>query len=262
MLTYSEPIRKLKNKYIGQRCFLMGNGPSLNKTRLELLMEECVWGFNKIYRLFDRIAWRPKFYVTNDQRLTQNISKEINVLINQLHESTFFFPDYFFPKEVNNNNGNVYWYHEIPFNSQNCSKSILFSLDPSKYIVNTSTVTIAGLQLAAYLGFNPIYLIGCDTSYSIPTTVNFENENTALLISTLDDDTNHFSNNYSGIGDKWSVPNVPLMVTQYMEAKKALEATNVKVFNATVGGELEVFPRVDFESLFIKSPKSTVHSEI
>ena len=262
MLTYSEPIHKLRWKFTGQRCFLMGNGPSLNKTRLELLADEIVWGFNKIYLLFNRIAWRPQFYVTNDKRLTQNISKEIDVLIRQLPESIFFFPNHFLSNEVNSTYGNVYWYHEMPLNKQPSSNSILFSLDPSKFIVNTSTVTIVGLQLAVYLGFNPIYLIGCDTSYSIPATVKFENENPELLISTLDDDQNHFSPNYSGIGDKWSAPNVPLMVTQYMDAKKALGESNVKVYNATVGGELEVFPRVEFESLFIKSPKSTVHSEI
>jgi hypothetical protein len=61
--------------------------------------------------------------------------------------------------------------------------------------------------------------------------------------------------------DKWSAPNVPLMVTQYMNAKKTLEESNVKVYNATVGGELAVFPRVDFESLFIKTQKLVFHSE-
>jgi hypothetical protein len=263
MLTNSEQIQSLKGKYAGRRCFIMGNGPSLNRTRLELLKDEIVWSFNKIYLLFEKITWRPKFYVTNDQRLTRHISKEIDALISQLPDSIFFFPDHFLSNEVNNKNGNVYWYHEIPWNDQDSNSSTLFSRDPSKFIVNTATVTIAGLQLAAYLGFNPIHLIGCDTSYTVPASVKFEDGNPEMLTSTVDDDPNHFAPGYSGKGDKWSAPNVPLMITQYMDAQRALEETNIKVYNATVGGYLEVFPRVDFASLFGQSQElPIVHPEI
>jgi hypothetical protein len=248
----SERLQSLREKFSGHRCFIMGNGPSLNKIRLELLANETVWGFNKIYLLFNKIIWRPKFYVTNDQRLTQHISKEIDILISQLPDSIFFFPDHFLSNEVNNKNGNVYWYHEKSWDDQRSHNSTVFSRDPSKYIVNTATVTIAGLQLAAYMGFNPIYLVGCDTSYTVPASVKFEDGNPEMLTSTMDDDPNHFTPGYSGKGDKWSAPNVPLMITQYMDAQRALEETNVKVYNATAGGYLEIFPRVSFEDLFIK----------
>jgi hypothetical protein len=151
MLTDSEQIQSLKGKYARQRCFIMGNGPSLNRTRLELLKDEIVWGFNKIYLLFEKITWRPKFYVTNDQRLTRHISKEIDALISQLPDSVFFFPVHFLSKEVNNKNGNIYWYHEIPWDGQSGNNSTSFSRDPSKFIVNTATVTIAGLQRLRYI---------------------------------------------------------------------------------------------------------------
>jgi hypothetical protein len=250
MSTSAKRLQNLKEKYTGQRCFILGNGPSLNKTHLELLEKETVWGFNKIYLLFNRIAWKPRFYVTNDRRLTQNISQEINLLIHQLTDTVFFFPDHFSSKEIKDTRGNIHWYHEKPWAPQKNITSPLFSQDPSKYVLNTATVIIAGLQLAAYLGFNPIYLVGCDTTYKIPSTVMFENGNPEMLTSTVNDDPNHFTPNYSGKGDKWSAPNVPLMILQYKDARKALEEMNVQVYNATVGGQLEVFPRVAFESLF------------
>ena len=252
MTAQTQKLEMLKGKYEGRRCFIMGNGPSLNQTRLELLKNEFVWGFNKIYLLFDRISWRPAFYVTNDRRLTEHISEEINGLINQLPKATFFFPDHFVKKELNNSyqHEQIYWYHEIPWDSSQDRQTPLFSRDPSKYVVNTATVTIAGLQLATYLGFNPIYLVGCDTTYTIPPTVKLENGNPELLTSTANDDPNHFTASYSGEGDKWSAPNVPLMIAQYEDARQALEETNTRVYNATVGGQLEVFPRVDFASLF------------
>lgn len=249
MNTNSRRLQDFREKYSGRRCFIMGNGPSLNKTRLDLLANELVWGFNKIYLLFDKITWRPKFYVTNDLRLTEHISNEINSLITQLSDSFFFFPTHFSSREVRNTNKNVYWYKEMPWNELT-GRQTLFSRDPSHYIVNTATVTIAGLQLAAYLGFNPIYLIGCDTSYSIPASVKSENRNPQMLTSTENDDPNHFVSNYSGKGDRWTSPNVPLMMKQYEHAQRILNESNIKVYNATVGGDLNVFPRIDFESLF------------
>jgi len=62
------------------------------------------------------------------------------------------------------------------------------------------------LQLAVYLGFNPIYLIGCDTTYSIPSTVQKVDKVGDKLISTHDDDPNHFSSKYFGKGSKWHNP--------------------------------------------------------
>jgi len=241
-------ISDLKNTFSGERCFILGNGPSLNKTNLHFLEGEYVWGFNKIYLLFDRISWRPKFYVANDPRLTQHISEEVEMLVGQLPESVFFFPSHFHAKGVNLMEENIYWYKETPWVEN--GDEISFSLDPSRYVMNSATVTIAGLQLAAYMGFNPIYLVGCDTSYSVPGTVHLENGDPELLTSTEDDDPNHFSPKYSGKGDKWTNPNVGLMVRQYEHAHRALEQIRVEVYNATVGGELEVFRRVEFESLF------------
>ncbi len=243
-------LETLKLKYAGQRCFIMGNGPSLNQTRLELLKAEFVWGFNKVYLLFPKINWRPQFYVTNDRRLTEHIAQEINLLVPQVPDSLFFFPDFFLSTEILKSFSNVYWYREMTWYQETSSGPALFSLNPPSWVVNTATVTIAGLQLAAYMGFNPIYLVGCDTNYVVPATVQFENNNQTLLTSTADDDPNHFAANYSGRGDKWSAPDVPLMIRQYAAAKKILDECGVKVYNATIGGNLEVFPRVAFASLF------------
>jgi hypothetical protein len=40
------------------------------------------------------------------------------------------------------------------------------------------------------------------------------------------------------------------MIEHYQHAKVALSGSGVQVFNATIGGALEVFPRVDYDSLF------------
>jgi hypothetical protein len=122
-----------------------------------------------------------------------------------------------------------------------------FSSDAATCVYKTKTVAIAALQLAAYLGFNPIYLIGCDTNYTVPETVEREGE---VLKSTKDDDQNHFAPNYFGKEALWRNPRPEAMLENYALAAKAAEKLGVKVFNATVGGKLEAFPRVEFGSLF------------
>jgi hypothetical protein len=125
----------------------------------------------------------------------------------------------------------------------------MFSTNPSDFVYVVNTVTVAMLQLAVYLGFNPIYLIGCDTSYSVTNMVQYENGDSDLLIST-DADPNHFDSSYFGKGKKWHEPHVERMIFHYEQAKRVCYEKGVKIFNATIGGNLEVFPRVNYSELF------------
>ena len=240
-----------KNKYFNQRCFIMGNGPSLNKMDLSLFHDEYVWGSNRCYLLYPRINWRPSFYSAVDTRVVPDNRTEINKLIRTGKQTNYFFPSHFRESGIVRSKRNVYWFNEIPQSMENLPHSF-FSLNIEKFLYSVSTVTVAALQLAVYMGFNPIYLIGCDTNYTIKNSVQLENENTDLLVSTNDDD-NHFDKSYFGKGKKWHAPKVENMIFNYEQAKMVCDDIGVKVINATVGGKLEVFPRVNYLDLFEKS---------
>ena len=244
----SSRMRLLKDTYKDNRCIIMGNGPSLNKMDLSLFTNDYIWASNRAYLLFDRVNWRPKFYVGVDTRVIPDNAKEINLLPNFMPELLFFFPAEFRYDQILNSGNNVYWYNEIPLNEKNLPFS-MFSFDPSEFVYSVRSVTIAMLQLAVYLGFNPIYLIGCDTNYTIPNSVQFDNGNNEFLISS-ENDPNHFDPSYFGQGKKWNDPHVDRMIFHYEQAKKACDEKNIKIFNATVGGNLEVFPRIDYLDLF------------
>lgn len=237
-------MRSFHNKYQGRRCFLMGNGPSLNKMDLSLFKNEIVWGSNKCYLLFDRIEWRPKFYVGVDTRVIPDIRKEIQALEKELPQTQFFFPAFFRVNGDLTSSKNVYWFNQLPQSPQDAPFGF-FSKDASSHVVSSSTVTVAMMQLAVYLGFSPIYLIGCDTAYSVPKTVQ-AGDKEYELISTQNDDPNHFANNYFGAGSKWHDPKPERMIEHYRYSRDACDRLGVQVFNATVGGNLEVFPRVNY----------------
>jgi hypothetical protein len=234
-------LQSLHNKYKGNRIFVMGNGPSLNQTPLEKLANEYTFGVNRIYLLFDRISWRPSFYTALDWRVTPDTAHDILTL----RDMTFFFPQRFWG--MLRTGEDVYWYY-----SQSCS----FSHDASKGVCGTGSITGTAIQLAYYMGFDPIYLIGVDTTYKVHQTVKQEGKDTfgtgvkLYLESTKDDDPNHFDPRYFGQGSKWHDPNVAAMIQGFQHCKEATESQGRKIYNATVGGQLEVFERVDIHSLF------------
>ena len=76
-------------KYKGQRCFIVGNGPSLNLEDLNKLKNEKTFAFNRIYYIFDKTEWRPSFYITEDIKIISNSLDEIN----KLNLKNIFVPD-------------------------------------------------------------------------------------------------------------------------------------------------------------------------
>lgn len=245
---YRSRLKSLRNKYAGHRCFIMGNGPSLNETPLELLSNEYVWGVNRCYLLFDRIKWRPHFYIAIDTRVVPDNTSEIMEYLSEFQETRSFFPIKFRLKNTLNSKPNIFWYRDLPV--EDSYPEGHFSTKVNSYVREARTVTIAAMQIAVYLGFNPIYLIGCDTSYTIPKSAKFEDEKKDFIISTSDDDPNHFSPQYFGSGKKYHQPYPDRMIFAYKQAKVVCDMLDVDVYNATYGGNLEVFPRISFPSLF------------
>ncbi len=234
-------LQSLHNKYQGQRIFIMGNGPSLNETPLEKLANEYTFGVNRIYLLFDRISWQPTFYTALDWRVTPDTAHEIVAL----RDMIFFFPQRFWG--LLRTGEDVYWYY---------SKTCAFSHDASTGVCGTGSVTGTAIQLAYYMGFDPIYLIGVDASYKVHETVQQEGQDAfgtgvkLYLQSTKDDDPNHFDPRYFGSGSRWHDPNVAAMIEGFQHCRHTIESQGRRIYNATVGGKLEVFERVDIHSLF------------
>lgn len=241
-------LEDLRGLYNGQRCVIMGNGPSLNLMDLKVFQNEYVWGSNKCFLLFNRISWRPSFYTAIDTRVVPDITGDIMDLVKNLPGTRFFFPVLFRMHGVLGSSPQIYWYYEKKLDETRLPDG-MFTHDASRYVYSARTVTVAALQLAVYLGFNPIYLIGCDTSYTIPSTVRREGSDQNKLVSTANDDASHFDPQYFGKNSKWHAPQVDRMIFHYQQTKSYCDSIGVKIYNATVGGKLEVFPRLDYHDI-------------
>jgi hypothetical protein len=106
-----------------------------------------------------------------------------------------------------------------------------------------STVTFVALQIAFHLGFQDVILVGVDHSFTS------QGEPNAAVVSD-GADLNHFSPAYFGKGFRWQLPDLAASERAYRLAHRAYESAGRRVMDATIGGKLEVFPKVDFRSLF------------
>ena len=115
-----------------------------------------------------------------------------------------------------------------------------FSLDATQRLYCGQSVTIINLQLAHWMGFQRVVLIGMDFSYRIPEDAD---RNGGRIISRSDD-PNHFHPDYFGAGKTWNDPRLDRVLVSYHLADEVYRATGREIINATEGGKLDLFPRL------------------
>lgn len=243
---YKKRLVELREKFKHHdRAFIIGNGPSLNCTDLELLKNEVTFGVNGIFLKSLETGWQPTFYVVEDHLVAEDRQDAINA---------YHGPIKLFPISLayclNEDEDTVFFDHRPRVSYPD---GYDFSTDASVCTYTGCTVTYTCMQLAYFLGFKTIYLIGVDASYSIPKDVKVDEEYQTQTLDMDSDDVNHFHPDYFGKGYRWHDPQVDKMKEAYREARRVCNETDVHMLNATLGGQLEVFPRVDYYSLFHKN---------
>lgn len=235
-------LQSYKGRFAGQRCFVVGNAPSLNKMDLSRLQGEYSFVFNGAFDIADMVGRDHCFHVVEDRLVFEDHVKRLNALSHPA----------FYPTDLAHlvtssepilcpfSRGWPEWRDDWPP-----------MLDPTRerpIFYWGGTVAVFGLQLAQWMGFSRIYIIGVDLDYKIPDSVKKKG---AVLTSTADD-PNHYRSSYFGAGLRWHVPHPERMLRAFARyAEHPLPGC--QVFNAGVGGKLDCFGRVDFDSLFEKA---------
>lgn len=231
-------LKKLIKKTGKKRIFVIGNGPSLKKTDLALLKDEITIGFNGI---FLHKSFVPTIHIVEDHLVAEDRANEIQ----QMQCPVKIYPSYLaycIPEQEN-----TIFLNHLPRKSFPVDTD--FSDRAEEITYTGGTVTYTGLQVAASLGFEEIILIGVDASYKVENVERSTDYGTGVLESKSDD-VNHFDPSYFGKGYRWHDPNVHTMLQAYRKVRNYAERTGKRVVNATIGGELEVFPRVNYWDLF------------
>lgn len=226
-------LQNFHNKHTGQRCFIVATGPSLQIKDLDTLHShrEISIGVNHIYKAYSHTLWRPNYYLCCDPVVLKDYSEELH----KLEADHKFFGLYYPPFWDIPHDDHTYPFSVAYYKYSNTLPP--FSDDFSRGVFEGWSITYPAIQFAVYAGFSEIYLIGCDHNYES---------------SQAGGVGNHFVKDYQP--KKLDTPQYQRDKVElaYRSARKYCDAHGIHIYNATRGGKLEVFERVDFDSLFTK----------
>ncbi len=226
-------LAAFKDRHRGQRAFIIGNGPSLRHTDVSKLKGEITFGLNRVYLAFPQWGFHTTYLVSVNDLVIQQCADDLRTLpmwkfftwrarkwIPLDERTIFLFTTYMGPT---------------------------FATDARGRLWEGATVTYVALQLAYHMGFDEVILIGVDHNFTTQGPPNQE-------VVSQGEDPNHFLPNYFGKGFRWQLPDLETSEKAYRMAREAFEAAGRRVVDATIGGKLQVFPKVAYASLFSGEP--------
>ncbi len=226
-------LAELKDIHKGKRAFIIGNGPSLKQTDLTKLKNEFTFGMNRFYVFFPELGFTTTYFCSINDLVIEQFAGDILALpiprflawrshrhfskdLQLSNIPTFIYTSYTGPRIVSDVTGRVW---------------------------EGATVTNFAIQLAFHMGFEKVILIGVDHNFTSKGDAN-------KTVVSQGDDPNHFMPNYFGKGVKWQLPDLDTSEVGYIMAREAYRKAGRQIVDATVGGKLTVFPKVDYNSLF------------
>jgi hypothetical protein len=225
-------LSMLKDRHRGQRCVLVANGPSLNAMNLAFLRRETVIGLNKIFLGFDKFGFYPRYYVAVNRKVIEQSASEIAAM------NCVKFLGNAGADGILGESALTYWVNTKQPRSRFCRDIAQEGMHEGW------TVTYAALQVAYFLGFSEVVIIGMDHRYQYDGAPNQER----LMEGA---DPNHFAADYFGYGQRWDNPDLAHSEESYRIARRSFEEDSRRIIDATADGACEVFEKADYRSLFL-----------
>jgi hypothetical protein len=185
---------------------------------------------NRVYLLFPTLGYQTTYYVAVNDLVIEQCAQDLRALRG---------PKFITWRGRSWLRGDL----ETIFLDTDYTGEENFTPDVSRRVYEGSTVTFVALQLAFHLGFQDVILVGVDHSFAS------QGEPNAAVVSN-GADLNHFSPEYFGKGFRWQLPDLAASERAYRLARRAYDSAGRRVRDATIGGRLEVFPKVEYRRLF------------
>lgn len=217
------------------RVFILGNGPSLNYTPLDLLKGEVCFGVNRINLLYDKTDWRPDCVVRGE--LVEGNRHREKLVAQDVKQSLEAGAAVYLQQGLagvvrdHNIKGKIHYFYTCPHDAKRFDDVGVPEEWHLPSICTFATSVHMAMQIAVQYGADELYLVGCDLGYE-------------------DGKSNHFDEKYER--DLFIRPARYLNGDAMKGYEIAKRSCPVPIYNATVGGSLELFPRVDLEKLLVK----------
>ncbi len=250
---YTDKLKIFYKKYEGERCFIIGNGPSLSIVDLEKLVNEYTFASNAIYGLYKHTHWRPTYYCTWDPIFCKKMLSKKEFIRTLLQGCTAAFTSIIgngFQYRDDADIKNLYFMKTVYEEPKD--ECLPFSKDCSKKICIGGSITYGMLQLAVYMGFKKIYLLGMDLCYSVERHFDKSISKKEVCNHTkeIEEEEKQLYHAISSQYGETYVADIDLQTANFQMAKQYADTNSIQIYNATRGGKLEVFDRVNFDNLF------------
>lgn len=229
-----------KNKHCGERCFLVGNGPSLNTHDLELIQNEVTFGCNRVYKLFPETTWRPTYFCMIDaliakyssEELAENVTCPLFTNINTRDLMKVLPPHLIFARNLG----------EKPYRVSDNFEAY--------YVPSGATVMTFMIELAMYMGFKEIYLIGVDCTSSLAAgghcAKGYVNQD---LIQKDIERIRKRLNDPTLTAEQVAAYYFDQSTFSYKVLRDYAEKNGIHIYNSTRGGMLEVYERKNLDEV-------------
>ncbi len=229
-----------RNMHSGERCFILGNGPSLNKCDLRLLKSEVTFGVNGIF-MFPNFT--PTYYVTissffwrDHVERIQHVQCAHRFLAADMRELASDVPTSWLNYRRPKRNSRFGIPLPVP---------LKFSHRPDKVVYGGGTVLFVCMQLAYYMGIDKVILLGVDHDYGKLGRAF----HSGYSLNASDIVGRHFTKQYYSPNTRVHI-DILAMERAYTLAKETFERAGRKILNATAGSKLDIYPKTEYLSLF------------
>jgi len=217
-------LSAFENVHRGEDCFILGNGPSLNRTDLSLLVGKHCFGLNKIHLIQSRQPLDLSYLVSVNPFVVEQCVGEFGAL-----GVTAFLPVEYCRSHARQ------FDHFQPIRAR---EGFRFNARMSGNFGQGHTVTFVALQIAFAMGFERVFLVGVDHSFN---QVGEANE-----IQKMEDaDANHFDPSYFQ-GQFWHLADLEGSEIAYRIAELEYRRAGRQIFDATEEGKLTIFDKIPF----------------
>ncbi len=232
-------LEHLKNTHKGERCFLIGNGPSLTAKDLDLLQDEYTFGTNMVYKIFDQTQWRPTFHCISDSIYGSKLGLELSKNV----KSPLFTTERTY-RRMRKRPVDTTYVHTIQSDRYKVKGNI------QSYCMIKATVLSLAAEMAFHMGFSEIYLLGVDCTNPHDKGGHFTDNYTTKEIKETDINRIKTRMNAKTLTTKQIGEHI---IDRSMEVYSLLNEYagqhGIQIYNATRGGNLEIFPRVRLEDV-------------
>jgi hypothetical protein len=231
--TSSAMLSRWQNRHAGETAWLIGNGPSVRVEDLDRLGSAITFAFNRFHLSHDMTRLRPTYTVSGDKQMIEDFGQDI---VDRSGGTVFLAHD-----RVPDLVGDYVWLRQLSVAPP------LFSLNPDRAVAPGGSSLFVALQLGYFMGIRRFYVYGADFRFTFRT-----HKRSRDAYRAVSGDDNHFIRNYRE-GRAWCPPSFRQIASSFFAARVLMESENGFIRNATRGGALEIFPRLDFDEALAAS---------